>query len=253
MLVDAHCHLDFSDFDDDFDRVIEAAREEGVCHFVVPGTTRKRWPQVKALGERSDMSHCLGLHPYFVDEHDPEDLARLDEQLHVPGVVGVGECGIDARFDQSLERQWHYFDSQLKLAKSHHLPVVIHCVKANDEVGKRLHQLALPRAGLIHAFSGSYEQASKFLDLGYVLGLGGAATYDRAQRLHRVIKQLPSDAFVLETDSPDMPLSGGQGRRNEPSQISRVCETVARLRNQPVEEVAASSTRNAARLFNLRF
>jgi len=252
MLIDAHCHLDFAAFDPDREAVIDAARRVGVEHFIVPGATRERWGHVLTLGERAAFSVCAGLHPYFIDQHQTSDLTELDSLLGEQSkIVAVGECGIDGRFDDTLEAQWRYFDVQLTLAKQHELPVVVHCVKANDSVAKRLRQRALSRTGLIHAFSGSYEQAKKFIDLGYVLGLGGAATYSRAKRLHRVIRALPDDSYVLETDSPDMPLSGYQGQRNEPCRVSEVCDTIAALRDQTVEQVAACSSANARRLFRL--
>ncbi|PRY65650.1 TatD DNase family protein [Vreelandella songnenensis] len=252
MLIDAHCHLDFSAFDTDREAVLANARAAGITHFVVPGTMRSKWPDVLALGTRNDTSACLGLHPYFIDQHGESDLDALDQALaRNPHVVAVGECGIDGRFQQSLTRQWTLFDAQLHLAKRHELPVVVHSVQANDQVSKRLRQLALPRAGLIHAFAGSIEQARRFLALGFVLGVGGAITYPRAKRLHRMVAALPDNGFVLETDSPDMPLNGHQGERNEPRHLARVCREVARLRGQSVEDVAANSSANAARLFDL--
>lgn len=252
MLIDAHCHLDFSQFDNDRAEVFEAAEAVGVRHFIVPGTTRARWQQVLALRERADTSVCLGLHPYFLDQHQQSDIAALDQLLREhPEVVAVGECGIDGRFKDTLETQWHFFDAQLKLAKQHALPVVVHCVHANDQVAKRLRQLAIPKGGLIHAFSGSIEQATKFLDLGFIVGLGGAVTYERAKRLRRTVQALPDGTFVLETDSPDMPLSGYQGQRNEPRRIVDVCAAVAQLRLQTKDAVAEQSSVAAAKLFGL--
>jgi TatD DNase family protein len=249
-LIDAHCHLDFPDFDADREAVFERARAAGVRHFVVPGTTRARWPGVLALGQRDDVSVCLGLHPYFMDTHAEGDLDALALALDEhPEVVAVGECGIDARFEATLDAQWHLFDAQLRLAKARSLPVVIHCVRANDQVAKRLRQLGLPAGGLIHAFAGSPEQARKFLDLGFVVGLGGAVTHERAKRLQRAVAALPDDGYVLETDSPDMPLAGHRGERNEPSRVAEVCRMVAALRGQAVERVAVESTQTARRLF----
>lgn len=252
MLIDAHCHLDFEAFDEDRQAMFERARQAGVEHFMVPGTTRERWPSVLALGDRSDVSISLGLHPNFMDEHaagDIDALARmLDER---PEVRALGECGIDARFEDTLDAQWELFNAQLRLAKSRQLPVVIHCVHANDKVSQRLRQLDLPAGGLIHAFAGSPDQAWKFLDLGFVVGLGGAVTYERAQRLWRAVKSLPEDGFVLETDSPDMPLCGYQGQRNEPARIRQVCDMVARLRRDSPEAIAAQSTATAKRIFGL--
>ncbi|TFH86165.1 TatD family deoxyribonuclease [Billgrantia azerbaijanica] len=257
MLIDAHCHLDFPDFDADREAVFERARAAGVDHFVVPGTTRARWPGVLALGERADVSVCLGLHPYFMDEHRDEDVAALAQALDAhpeavtPRIVAIGECGIDARFADTWDAQWVLFDAQLKLAKARRLPVVIHCVRANDAVAKRLRQLELPAGGLVHAFAGSPEQAHKFLDLGYVLGLGGAVTHARAQRLHRAVASLPDDGYVLESDSPDMPPAGHRGERNEPARIGEVCRAVAALRGQTPDQVAAYGAATAQRLFGL--
>ncbi|RTR05120.1 TatD family hydrolase [Halomonas nitroreducens] len=253
MLIDAHCHLDFPDFDADREAVLERAGAAGVAHFVVPGTTRRHWDRVLALGTREAVSVCLGLHPYFMDAHRDGDVAALAECLEAhPEAVAVGECGIDARFDETLGAQWALFDAQLRLARTRRLPVVIHCVRANDKVAKRLRQLALPAGGLIHAFAGSPEQARAFLDLGFVVGLGGAATHDRARRLHRAVAALPDDGYVLETDSPDMPLAGRQGERNEPARVAEVCRKVAELRGQSPEQVAADSTATARQLFGLR-
>ncbi|MGQ7248426.1 TatD family hydrolase [Halomonas sp. V046] len=262
-LIDAHCHLDLAAFDADRDEAIRRAQDVGVGHFVVPGTTRARWGGVLALGRRADVSVCLGLHPYFMAEHrldrpaghgraNDDDLAALEVALDQhPEVVALGECGIDARFKDSWADQWRLFDAQLRLAKARDLPVVIHCVQANDEVAKRLRQLALPRGGLIHAFAGSPQQASRFLELGYLLGLGGAVTFERAARLRRTVASLPDDGFVLETDSPDMPLSGHQGSRNEPARVAEVCREIARLRDVCEDTVAKASSATARRLFRL--
>ncbi|MFG6160491.1 TatD family hydrolase [Halomonas sp. 1390] len=252
MLIDAHCHLDFPDFDADREAVFERARSVGVTRFVVPGTTRSHWGRVLALGKREDVGVCLGLHPYFMAEHRENDLEALDAALdRHPEIVAIGECGIDARFTDSWDAQWTFFDAQLRLARARALPVVIHCVQANDRVAKRLRQLALPAGGLIHAFAGSPEQAHRFLDLGFTLGLGGATTYERARRVHRAVASLPDDGYVLETDSPDMPLAGHQGERNEPARVTEVCRTVAELRGQSEERVEAASTATARRLFDL--
>ncbi|WP_416140701.1 TatD family hydrolase [Halomonas sp. HK25] len=257
MLIDAHCHLDFPDFDADREAVFERARAVGVVHFVVPGTTRARWPGVLALGQRDDVSVCLGLHPYFMDQHREGDLEALEEALEVSSplsahrIVALGECGIDARFAETLAAQWSLFDAQLRLAKAKKLPVVIHCVRANDQVARRLRELALSAGGLIHAFAGSPEQAQRFIDLGFVVGLGGAVTHERAKRLRRAVTALPEESYVLETDSPDMPPAGRRGERNEPAQVAEVCRVVAGLRGQSVEQVAANSTATARRLFRL--
>lgn len=252
MLVDAHCHLDFCHFDADRDAVLARARDAGVGHIIVAGTTRERWPGVLALGKRDAISVCLGLHPYFMQHHTEADVEALAVVLDEhPEVVALGECGIDARFGDTLDAQWALFEEQLQLARQRHLPLVIHCVRAHDQVAKRLRQLKPPAGGLIHAFTGSLQQAKAFLDLGFIVGLGGALTHQRAKRLQRVVAALPDDGYVLETDSPDMPLAGHDGERNEPAQVAEVCRVLATLRGQEVARVAADSTANAQRLFGI--
>ncbi|XGA81582.1 TatD family hydrolase [Halomonas sp. CH40] len=252
MLIDAHCHLDLADFDSDREDVFQRARQAGVRHFVVLGTTRARWQQVLALGEREDVSVALGLHPYFIEEHSDEDMQALEDALQAyPQLIAVGECGIDARLSDTLEQQWTLFDAQLRLAKRYDLPVIIHCVQANDKVAKRLRQLQLPRGGMVHGFAGSPEQAHAFNALGFAVGLGGILTYPRARRVQRAVKALADDGFVLETDSPDMPLHGQQGQRNEPVNVAEVCRQLAQLRHQSEAEVARLSCQTATRLFHL--
>jgi TatD DNase family protein len=228
------------------------ARAAGVGHFVVPGTIRRRWDGVLALGARADVNVCLGLHPYFMDDHREGDIDALAAALeHHPEAVAVGECGIDARFEATLDAQWALFDAQARIAKERDLPLVIHCVRANDRLAKRLRQLAPSAGGLIHAFAGSPQQAQAFLDVGFVVGLGGALTHERAKRLHRSVAALPDDGYVLETDSPDMPTAGHRGERNEPARVAEVGRRVAELRSQSVERVAADSSATARRLFGL--
>ncbi|MEC9482330.1 MAG: TatD family hydrolase, partial [Halomonas sp.] len=154
MLIDAHCHLDFEAFDEDREAMFTRAHEAGVGHFMVPGTTRKRWPDVVAVAGRDDVSLSLGLHPYFMHEHGGGDIEALERMLDMhPEAVALGECGIDARYEDTLDDQWALFEEQLRIAKARRLPVVIHCVHANDKVAKRLRQLDLPAGGLIHAFA----------------------------------------------------------------------------------------------------
>ncbi|MDH4573214.1 TatD family hydrolase [Salinicola acroporae] len=252
MLFDAHCHLDFDSFDADRQAVFERAHAVGVSRFMVPGTTRDRWRAVLNLGKRADVVVALGLHPYFVAQHAATDLEALEEVVaRGDRLVGIGECGIDARFEATLEHQWELFEAQLQLAKRYRLPVIVHCVHADDQVAKRLKQLDLPARGLIHAFGGSPEQARRFVDLGYRLGLGGGVTYDRAKRLHRAVRAIPDDGFVLETDSPDMPLAGRQGQRNEPAHLDEILARVALLRSQDRDWVAANAWDNTHRIFRL--
>ncbi|WP_158773426.1 TatD family hydrolase [Cobetia sp. L2A1] len=252
MLIDSHCHLDFAVFDGDRTQVLARAIAAGVGTFLVPATTAASFEKVQALSRANVQVHAaLGLHPYFMSEHDDGALAVLrDALIDNSQVVAVGECGFDARLPDP-QQQWELFDAQLAIAKEFSLPVIVHCVRANDEVAKHLREARLPRGGIIHAFAGSQVQAERFLALGFVLGLGGSVTYPRAQKLRHVVTQLPDDGFVLETDSPDMPLSGYQGQRNEPARMVQVAEVVAELRGVPVQHVGELTTTNVRHVLQL--
>ena len=256
LLTDAHCHLDFPEFDSDREAMLQRAHEVGVRRFILPGTTASTWQRTLDLAARhEDIYPCLGLHPYFIDEHREEHLYELERLLdNNPEVIAVGEIGIDFwnnPSQQEQDHQWHFFEAQLQLAKKHDLPVVLHIRKAMDEVTQRLRQLQLPRGGLAHAFSGSQQQAEKLVELGFKLGLGGALTYPRAQKLRRVAAHLPVSSFLLETDSPDMPLNGQQGQRNEPGNIPRVLEVLAELRQTDPQQLAAELEQNICDLLQL--
>ncbi|WP_114417793.1 TatD family hydrolase [Marinospirillum perlucidum] len=254
LLTDAHCHLDFPDFEKDREAMLERARKAGIKRFVLPGTTAATWQHTLDLAASHDDLHpCLGLHPYFMQEHQGDQLSHLDELLEAHSeVVAVGEIGIDFWEKPSQEerdKQWALLDAQLKLAKKHRLPAVLHIRKAMDSVSKRLRQLDLPRGGLAHAFSGSPQQARKLVDLGFKLGLGGAITYPRAKKLHEVVRQLPVSAFLLETDSPDMPVCGYQGQRNEPARITKVFQAFCDLRQESPQKLADQLEENLHQLF----
>ena len=256
QLTDAHCHLDFPDFDSDREAMLQRARAAGVKRFILPGTTAATWLRTLDLAsQHEDIHPCLGLHPYFLNEHREEHLTALQQLLEThPQVVAVGEIGIDfwhSPDQKEQERQWFFFDVQLELAKQFNLPAVVHIRKAMDQVIQRLRQAQLPCGGLAHAFSGSQQQAEQLVELGFKLGLGGALTYPRAQKLRRIATHLPMSAFLLETDSPDMPLQGFQGQRNEPGRLPQVLEVLAELRQETPERLAQELESNLQSLFTL--
>lgn len=168
--------------------------------------------------------------------------------------MAVGEIGLDFRPGQAeAAQQEQLLEAQLKLAKAHDLPVLLHAVKAHDQVLKLLRRQNLPRAGIVHAFSGSEQQAREYAKLGFKLGFGGAMTHERAHKLHRLVAELPLEWLVLETDAPDMPLSGHQGERNEPSRVAEVARLIAELRGISVEEVKAVTHATAVSLLKLSY
>ncbi|WP_299195260.1 TatD family hydrolase [uncultured Amphritea sp.] len=245
QLIDTHCHLDFPQLADDIDNVLNRARKNGVTGFVVPGVSELHWSRLLTLcAEHSDLYPALGLHPCF-DHPDLENsLLRLERELqHRSELVAVGEIGLDLFITEvDLDAQLAVLRPQLELAKTYQKPVLLHVRKAHDLMLKQLRQIKLERAGVVHAFSGSEQQAKEYLKLGFRLGIGGSVTYDRATKLRKLVAELPLESFVLETDSPDMPLLGYQGQVNYPERVANVAAAIARIRQQPLTEVVGTAT-----------
>ncbi|SEQ96343.1 TatD DNase family protein [Amphritea atlantica] len=253
-LIDTHCHLDFPELADDIDSVLKRARDKGVTGFVVPGVSEPHWNRLLTLCARySALYPALGLHPCFDHPAVESDLLRLEQELQDhPELVAVGEIGLDLFIPQAdLQHQLAFFVPQLRLADQFDKPVLLHVRKAHDQVLKQLRQIKLQRAGLVHAFSGSEQQAREYLKLGYKLGIGGAVTYDRATKLRKLVAELPLESFVLETDSPDMPLLGYQGQLNYPERVAKVAAVVAKLRQEPLADVIGVTSAQSINLLGL--
>lgn len=246
MLIDTHCHLDACDFDADRDQMLTRARMAGVQAFVVPATDAGSFERVEALaGRHRDIAPALGIHPLYVNEASAADLELLDERLARIEVVAIGEIGLDGYVaDVDPVRQERFFIAQLRLARKHGLPVILHVRRAVDTILKQLRRIEVP-GGIAHAFNGSRQQADQFLALGFKLGYGGASTFDGSKRIRRLAAELPDDALVLETDSPDMPPAWAQGGRNEPANIVRIADTISALRCETPALLARATARNA--------
>lgn len=253
-LLDSHCHLDAAEFDADRDAVVERARAAGVLGQVVPAVTAASWPKLRQVCRAAPgLYPAYGLHPTFLAEHRPDDLHQLASWIENEHPPAIGECGLDY-FVEGLDRdaQAHYFDGQLRLAREHGLPLIVHARRAVDAVIASIRRLGDGRLrGVVHSFSGSPEQARQLWSLGFMIGLGGPLTYERAQRLRRLVAQMPLEFLLLETDAPDQPDAGIRGQRNEPARLRQVLDVVAMLRGQAPEEIAAATTANAERLFAL--
>lgn len=251
-LVDSHCHLDADRFDSDREAVIARARAAGVQAQVVPATHAAAWPKLREVcASASGLHPAYGLHPTFLHHHRHEHLRELGDWIERERPVAVGECGLDYYIDGlDREAQQAFFDGQLELARKHDLPLIVHARRAVEAVIVSLRRAGRLR-GVVHSFAGSPEQARQLWDLGFMIGLGGPVTYERARRLRRLAAQMPLEHLLLETDAPDQPDSGNRGGRNEPALLVRVLDTIAELRGQPRDEIAAATTDNARRLFKL--
>lgn len=267
LWIDTHCHLDAPELLPDVPAVVARARAAGVMHCVLPAVNPGNFDAVRQLAEQFGYSYGLGIHPVCVPQAKESDLLALDAALTLrqtdPRLVAVGEIGLDFFVPELMtpsmrERQEFFYREQLRLAKKHKLPVILHVRRSADRLLKHLRDQAPADGwqGIAHAFNGSHQQAQEFIKLGFKLGFGGAVTFDAARQLRRLAAQLPLAALVIETDSPDIPpnwlytttaerLQGQLQGRNEPAELPRIADAVAELRGIPAAELAAAATANA--------
>jgi TatD DNase family protein len=252
VLVDSHCHLDASEFDRDRDAVIARARAAGVMRQVIPAVSAASWPKLREVCVGTDgLFPAYGLHPMYLQEHRDEHLEELGDWIQREHPCAIGECGLDFFIDGLDPRaQQHFFDGQLELARAHALPLIVHARRSVDAVIASIKRIGGLR-GVVHSFSGSAEQARQLAQLGFMVGLGGPVTYERANRLRKLAASVPIESLLLETDSPDQPDAGIRGQRNEPARLANVLQVVADLRGETPAAIAAATSANAARLFRL--
>ena len=271
MWIDTHCHLDASEFGAGHALAVARRAEaatQSVAMCVIPAVGAFNFDTVRLLAHRLGDAYALGIHPLCVPRATDDDLARLDAALTAhrddPRLVAVGEIGIDQFLPHLLEpamlaRQQHFYRAQLKLARKHGLPVIVHVRRSADLVLKHLRAQgdAGPGCrGIAHAFNGSTQQAEAFIGLGFKLGFGGAMTFEPAKQLRRLAAELPLSAIVVETDAPDIPphwlyataAERAEGKAhgvNSPAELPRIGAVLAQLRGMDAEAVGQATTENA--------
>lgn len=251
-LIDAHSHFDDLSFEVDREQALQRAHQVGVIEQIIAAVKAQWWPRIKQLCEQTDgLYPSYGLHPMYLSDHLEEHLEALNMWAAEKHPIAIGECGLDFYIeDPRPERQQFFFERQLQIAADVGLPVIIHARRSVEEVIMILRRYPQVE-GMLHSFSGSEQQAYRLIDMGFYLSFGGPITYERAKRLHRLIKSLPLDAILLETDSPDQPDICHRGERNEPAFLPEVLNAVAQLRNQQPEQVAEQTAANTRRLFKI--
>ena len=251
-LIDSHSHLDATEFDADRAQVLVRARAAGVTRQIVPAITASGFAKLRDLGKvENGIFPAYGLHPMYLAEHRPEHLAELANWVEREKPIAVGECGLDFHVEGlDADTQRTYFQRQLELARDFDLPVILHARRALDDVTAAIRRVGKLR-GVVHSFSGSPEQAQQLWKLGFCIGIGGPVTYMRARRLRGIVTSMPLEFLLLETDSPDQPLHGHQGTRNEPALLTQVANTVAALRDAEPATIAAATSVNCEHLFQL--
>ncbi len=252
-LIDTHSHIDLGVFFDDFQDVLTRARSAGVVAQVLPGVYRAGWDRLLSLcGNETDLYPAIGLHPMYLQHHGREDLNVLRTHAMCGELVAIGEIGLDY-FVEDGDRvaQQELFEAQLGIAAEAGLPVLLHVRKAHDQVQATLRRLRFSGGGIVHAFSGSMQQAEHYMKLGFYISICGTVTYDRATRIRGVAAKIPLQHMVLETDSPDIPPSRYYRQRNSPEYLPEILSALAGIREETKEEIALQTTENARNLLGL--
>ncbi|HSV28335.1 MAG TPA: TatD family hydrolase [Candidatus Omnitrophota bacterium] len=253
MLVDSHCHLDFPDFGDELDAVVERARASGVGIMLTINTHVTRFERVLAVAERFPDVYCtIGIHPHEAGNEPATDVKRLVEAASHPKVVGFGETGLDYFYDKSpRDRQRDSFRVHIEAARRAGLPVIVHTRDADEDTAAILAEEMAKGAftGLIHCFSSGPQLAEKALDLGLYISISGIVTFKKAEALQQTVAGLPLERLLVETDCPYLAPIPFRGKRNEPAYVAHTAAKVAELKGVSAEEVAQATTANFLNLF----
>ena len=257
MWIDTHCHLDAPEFERTLPVVIQTAVDKNVQAILLPAVKAADCQHVRELAKQYSqlmpgLVYTLGIHPLYTNQAQETDITILEKEisqsLSDPRFVGIGEIGLDY-FVEGLDphQQEYFFNAQLDLAQKFQLPVILHVRRSQDAILKALRRHNIP-GGIAHAFNGSFQQAEQFIELGFKLGFGGAATYERALQIRRLLTELPIDSIVTETDAPDIPPAWLREEGlafNEPAFLPRVARTLASIRGVNEADFALAVWRNA--------
>ena len=248
--IDTHIHLDHLS---DLAPQLDEARAAGIGTWIVPGVSPDRWPELIALTARhAGVYAAPGIHPQAADRYQALPLEQLRLHLQHPKAIALGEVGLDRQVESSWQKQEETFVQMIRLARDMDKPLLIHARKSSDRILELLRQEGADRVGgIFHAFSGSLETARRIIDMGFLLGIGGVVTLPTAKRLPEVVREVPAEVLVLETDAPDMTPEPHRGQLNRPVYLGLVAERVAALRGWSLEETAQTTTANACRLLKL--
>lgn len=262
MLIDTHCHLDAEIFTETPAQLIAAAQKQGVGYIVIPAISRNNFASVRQMAHSApSLTYALGIHPLCVPESTEDDLQVLEAQLeqHItdPQLVAIGEIGLDffvptLRTAGMREKQFYFYEQQLKLAKQFELPVLLHVRRSQDEILKYLRRHESIR-GIAHAFNGSHQQAEQFINRGFALGFGGAMTFTRAKQIRRLATDIDLSHIVLETDAPDIAPAWLNPKEhpeqyNRPAEIAAIAQVLADLRQLDIARIKKETTHTAMRV-----
>jgi len=255
-LTDSHAHIQAAEFSSDIGEVIQRARGAGVEQIIVVGGTGDLSSNRAALELTKSFSGLfatVGMHPHDAKNITEQEFEQLERLAQSPGVVAVGETGLDFYYDHSPRKtQIELFCRFIQMARDRALPLVVHVRDAFGEAAQllRAHGQGQTR-GVIHCFTGDFAAAREFLDLGFHLSFSGIITFKTAEALREVVREVPLERVMVETDSPYLAPVPHRGKRNEPAFVRLVAETVAKIKEIPLEEVATATSQNAQSLFKI--
>ena len=250
MLVDSHCHLDFPDFVGERDAILARARLAGVGTMLTISTRLDQFPAVRSIAEACDHVWCsVGVHPHEAGEHAGTTASQLASLAEHPRVVGIGETGLDFHYDHSPhDVQEQVFRAHIAASEASGLPLIVHAREADIEIARILREES-PRAGVLHCFSSGRGLAEAALGLGFYISISGIITFRKADELRAIVRDVPLDRLLVETDAPYLAPVPYRGKRNEPAYIVATATAVAELKGVSLLQLAAATTENFFALF----
>jgi TatD DNase family protein len=253
MFIDSHAHLEMEEFDGDRDKVLRRALDAGLTHIVTVGTDLQSSGKALQLSESNPfLLPTVGFHPHNAKDADSASMDALASLAKNPRVVAWGEIGLDLFWRHSPpQAQLEVFEQQMDMASRLGLPVIIHSREANDEVLRVLRKRVGHGRGVIHCFSGNYDMAMAFIDMGYLISIPGTVTYRNASVIQDVVRKVPLECLLVETDAPFLTPIPFRGKRNEPAYVVHTVRKIAELRHLDVQAVARATSENARRIFHI--
>lgn len=253
-LIDTHCHLDMTSYDEDLTKVLERAEKKQISRIVTIGIDLTSSERAILLARKyKQISATIGIHPHDVINTTDQDYDALEHLFakYSKHIVGYGEIGLDYVKNYSpVDTQRYHFAKQIDLAGDLHLPIIIHNREAESDTLDILKDAGpLARGGIMHCFSGDYNFARQVLDMGLLISIPGVVTFKNATTLQEVVRKVPLTSIVLETDGPFLAPHPYRGKRNEPSFVVYTASKIAEIRNTSIEEVARQTSLNAEKLF----
>jgi TatD DNase family protein len=251
MLVDSHCHINFPELAGKLDSMLALMRKNQVTHALCVSVTLEDFPQVRGLAERYEHIYAsVGVHPDYPDVPVVKEKELIGLADHAK-VIAIGETGLDYyRIKGELEWQRERFRTHIRAARSCGKPLIIHMRDAGPDTLRILREEGAREAGgVMHCFTGTWDEAQAAMDLGFCISFSGIVTFKNAQELKEVARLVPLDRMLIETDSPYLAPVPHRGKTNEPGLVKHVAEEISRLKGIPFEQVAAATSRNFFGLF----